>query len=126
MVHGVLSDVRATDPEEGEEEMDDQRDTVPTVISLNGQDAGDKRVAAVYRCELRLDDLAETDDPDIRFCDRCQQKVFKVVDFDGFEKAVASKGCVWGPVDMQPLTDTGHYLGGAILINEQPSQLHWD
>ena len=109
--------------------MSDERDTVPTAISLNGQPAGDRRIAAVYRCKLQLADLAETGDPDIKFCDRCQQKVFKVVDFDGFDKAVASKGCVWGATDVHPVAgaDHGsHYLGGAHAVYEQPSALHWD
>ncbi|EWS53439.1 hypothetical protein X551_03762 [Methylibium sp. T29] len=72
------------------------RDTSPTAIVLNGQAADDKRVAVIYRCRLKPEQLTETDHPDIKFCDQCQQKVFKITDFDGFEKAVASKGCVWG------------------------------
>ena len=75
------------------------RDTTPTAITLDGQPADDRRVAAVYRCRLQLDQLTATDDPDIKFCEQCKQKVFKVIDFDGFEKAVASKGCIWAAVD---------------------------
>ena len=66
------------------------RDTTPTAITLNGQAADDRRVAAVHRCRLQLDQLTATDDPDIKFCEQCKQKVFKVVDFGGFEKAIAS------------------------------------
>lgn len=71
------------------------RDTTPTAITLDGQAADDRRVAAVYRCRLQLDQLTATSDPDIKFCGQCKQKVFKVIDFDGFENAVAAKGCVW-------------------------------
>ena len=109
--------------------MGNQRDTVPTVISLDGQPADDRRVAAVYRCKLQLADLTETGDPDIKFCDHCQQKVFKVVDFDGFEKAVAAKGCIWGSAGDRPAAHTDnaeHYLGAAHAIYEQASELHWD
>lgn len=75
------------------------RDTTPTAITLNGKAADDGRVAAVCRCRLQLDQLAATDDPDIKFCEQCKQKVFRVVDYDGFEKAVASKGCIWASID---------------------------
>ena len=75
------------------------RDTTPTAITLDGQPADDRRVAAVYRCRLQLDQLAATDDPYIKFCEQCKQKVFRVVDFDGFEKAIASKGCIWTAID---------------------------
>lgn len=77
------------------------RDTTPTAIALDGQPADGSRVAAVYRCRVALEDLYATDHPDIKFCEQCKQKVFKVVDFDGFEKAVAAKGCVWGPNDIK-------------------------
>ena len=105
------------------------RDSQPTVISLDGQPAGDGQVTAVYRCKLQLADLAETDDPDIRFCDRCQQKVFKVIDFGGFERVVASKGCVWGPVDARPFAGGGvlqNYVGVPVIPYESSSALQWD
>jgi hypothetical protein len=73
------------------------RDSSPTAIVLNGQAADNTRVAAVYRCRLQPEQLTATDHPDIKFCDQCQQKVFKVTDFDGLDKVVASKGCAWVP-----------------------------
>lgn len=104
------------------------RDTKPTSISLDGQAADDKRVAAVYRCRLAVADLQETDHPDIKFCEQCKQKVFKVVDFDGFEKAVASKGCVWGPAQFQPVGSADMFLGGPLLdsYTYARSTLKWD
>ncbi|WP_295641514.1 hypothetical protein [uncultured Methylibium sp.] len=105
------------------------QDTVPTIVSLNGQPADDRRITAVYRCKLRLDELGDTEDPDVKLCSQCQQKVFKVIDFDGFEKAVASKGCVWGPADIRPLTESsaeGLFLGGPCMTYYPPSSLQWD
>ena len=76
------------------------RDTTPTAITLDGQPADDRRVAAVYRCRLQLDQLTATDDPDIKFCEQWKHKVFKVIDFGGFEKAIASNGCIWAPTNL--------------------------
>jgi hypothetical protein len=72
------------------------RDTTPTEVQLNGQSADDKGIAAVYRCKLTLEQLKDTDHPDVKYCDQCRQNVFKGVDFDSFEKAAASRGCVGG------------------------------
>jgi hypothetical protein len=106
------------------------RDTTPTAIVLNGQAADDTRVAAVYRCRLLPEQLKETSHPDIKFCDKCQQQVFKIKDFDGFDKAVASKGCVWGPVNIRSATDKSEerwFLGGpGLLTNYSGSALTWD
>ncbi len=107
------------------------RDTTPTAIVLNGQAADDKRVAVVYRCRLKPEQLSETDHPDIKFCDQCQQKVVKITDFDGFEKAVASKGCVWGPVNIRSAAGTSEevrFLGGPGLTTSYfvGSALTWD
>ncbi|ABM96767.1 hypothetical protein [Methylibium petroleiphilum] len=106
------------------------RDTSPTAIALNGQAADDKRVAVIYRCRLKPEQLAETDHPDIKFCDQCQQKVFKITDFDGFEKAVASKGCIWGPVNIRSPADKAkemRFLGGPGLTDYfADSALTWD
>lgn len=98
------------------------RDTTPTAITLNGQAADDRRVAAVYRCRLQLDQLTATGDPDIKFCAQCKQKVFKVIDFDGFEKAVAAKGCTPGGTAPDRC-----FVGSAESIYEvTPSELERD
>ena len=104
------------------------RDATPTEVQLNGQPADDKRIAAVYRCRLTLERLKDTDHPDVKYCDQCQQRVFKVTDFDGFEKAVASKGCVWGPVDLHSSAGQGSvpFLGVVTLGYEVSSPLKWD
>lgn len=106
------------------------RDTTPTAITLNGQAADDGRVAAVYRCRVPMDELQATDHPDIKYCDKCKQKVFKVNDFDGFEKAVASRGCVWGPVNVRsPVGDDykpNFFLGAVVRPYGIGSTLTWE
>jgi hypothetical protein len=77
-------------------------DKEPTVIALNGTPTSGKQIAAVYRCRAKHENLRDTEHPDVRFCEACQQKVFKVVDFDGLERRVAACGCVWGPNDIWP------------------------
>ena len=89
------------------------RDTTPTAITVDGQAADDRRVAAVYRCRLQLDQLTSTDDLDIKFCEQCKQMVFKVIDFDGLEKAVAAKGCVWGLGASGGTTPDRYFVGSA-------------
>lgn len=102
------------------------RDTTPTAITFDGQAADDRRVAAVYRCRLQLDQLTATGDPDIKFCEQCKQKVFKVIDFDGFEKAVAAKGCVWGLRASGGTAPARCFVGSAESIYEvTPSALEW-
>jgi hypothetical protein len=106
------------------------RDITLTAIMINGQAANDGRVAAVYRCRLQLDELKATDHADIKFCEQCKQKVFRVVDFEGFEKAVAAKGCVWGPVDIRApegLAKERLFVGGAGFTYESTrSRLTWE
>lgn len=104
------------------------RDTESTVVFLNSQPADEKRVAAVYRCKVQFEQLSETGHADIRFCDKCQQRVFKVTDFDGFAQAVAAKGCVWGPINPGKTAEVnhGHFLGGPVLLYASPSALQWE
>lgn len=105
-------------------------DTKPTPIHINGQPESDKRVVAVYRCRLKIDELGATDHPDVKFCDYCQQKVFKVDDFDGIQKAIASKGCVWGPREIRPGIPerSSMFLGAPVLdyYDSSRSLLKWE
>lgn len=103
------------------------RDSTPVAISLKGQPAADRRVAVVYLCRLQLDQLTATDDPDIKFCEHCNQRVLRVIDSDGFEKAVAAKGCVWGLGRQYGATADRDFVGSAASIYEvMPSALEWD
>ena len=70
------------------------QDTVLTATHLNGQAADSKRMPAVYRCRLQIDQLKYIDHPDIKLCKQRARKVFKVTDFDRIERAVAARGCM--------------------------------
>jgi hypothetical protein len=105
------------------------RDDEPTRIELNGQPADGKRIAAVYQCHLQFDELHDTDHPEIKHCDRCNQRVVKVTDFDGLERAIAPRGCVWGVNNTGPLTGGPrpfYFLGGVATDYSTSSALSWD
>jgi hypothetical protein len=57
---------------------------------------GDHASAAVriYQCQKQWDELQSSSRADVRFCDHCRQEVHRVVDVDGFERAVAQVQCV--------------------------------
>lgn len=104
------------------------RDDTPTSIRIAGTPVDDDRVAAVYRCHRQLVELQDTDNLDVKYCDTCRQKVFRVQDFDGLERAIASRGCVWGPIDMAfPKKDSERcFLGGPAIEYAGASLLSWD
>ncbi len=103
------------------------RDDKPTRIELNGQPVDGERVAAVYRCRLAFEELADTDHPDIKHCSRCKQNVVRVIDFDDFERAIASKGCVWVPNDrLSRMRSDRRYTVGAVVTDYYASSsLSW-
>jgi hypothetical protein len=77
------------------------QDTNPTKFTLpSPQD--DARVVSVYQRRVPFDALRTTADPEVKFCDQCAQRVYRVRDFDGFARAVASRLCVWGENDLRP------------------------
>ena len=51
-------------------------------------------VVRIYRCQKQWDESQPTSCVDVRFCDHCRQEVHRVVDVDGFERAVAQGQCV--------------------------------
>ena len=48
----------------------------------------------IYQCQKQWDELQSSGCADLRFCDHCRQDVHRVVDVDGFERAVAQGQCV--------------------------------
>ena len=102
-------------------------DNTPTVIHLNGKEDNKGRVAAVYRCKIPFMDLQNTADPDVKHCPQCERKVFLVTDYDGIERAVAAKCCVWGPVDIRyPNNDPRQNYFGFPATSIDTSRLKWD
>ena len=102
------------------------RDTTLTAITINGQPADGNRVAAVYRCKLQFDQLRDTDSPDVKFCEQCKQKVFRVTDFDGFERLLRLRDVCGGlSTSATPRVRTGRATswGGRCWSTTKPRQV---
>ena len=67
-------------------------DAEPTVFML-GSDPGVGTVV-VYKCQRTWDDLQASGHDDVRYCDRCKQAVYQVIDVVSFHRAVAQRRCV--------------------------------
>ena len=105
------------------------REDEPTRIELNGQPADSKRIAADYQCRLRFDELRDTDHPDVKRRDRCNHSVVKVTDFDEWERAIASRGCIWGVNNIGPIAGgprPSYFLGVLVTDDGTSSSLSWD
>ena len=48
----------------------------------------------VYQCQKRWDELQTSGHDDVRYCDSCKQSVHRVIDVQGFQRAVAQGRCV--------------------------------
>ena len=66
--------------------------TQATEVFLDGVKNGP--IVRVYRCQRRWDELQSSGHEDVRFCDHCRRTVHRVVDVDGFQRAVAQRQCV--------------------------------
>ena len=67
-------------------------DTEPTMFLL-GRDP-DGGTVVVYQCQKTWDDLQASGHDDVRYCDRCKQAVYQVIDVEGYQRAVAQRRCV--------------------------------
>ena len=67
-------------------------DTKPTTFLLVNEP--DASPVQVYQCQKRWDDLQTSDHDDVRYCDNCKQSVHRVIDVQGFQRAVAHGRCV--------------------------------
>lgn len=67
-------------------------DPSPTNLELPGKIATSQ--VRVYQCQRRWQDLGATGHADVRYCDSCKQDVHRVVDVEGFQRAVANSRCV--------------------------------
>ena len=52
-----------------------------------------------YRCDKQWSGLAETSDPDIKFCDACQREVFYCYDDEDLAQSIVLNRCV--AIDME-------------------------
>ena len=67
-------------------------DLKPTVIYLGGKPDGGP--VQVYQCQKRWDELQTSGHDDVRYCESCKQSVHRVIDVQGFQRAVAHGRCV--------------------------------
>lgn len=67
-------------------------ETKATIVFLEGAHNG--ATVRVYQCQKQWDELQLSGHEDVRFCGHCRQAVHRVVDVDGFQRAVAQGQCV--------------------------------
>ena len=67
-------------------------DSKPTVIFLGGKPDGGP--VQVYQCQKGWDELHASEHEDVRYCGNCKQSVHRVIDIQGFQRAVAQGRCV--------------------------------
>jgi len=67
-------------------------ETKPTTIFLGT--TPESAVVRIDLCQKQWDELQFSGRADVRFCDHCRQEEHRVVDVDGFERAVAQGQCV--------------------------------
>lgn len=47
-----------------------------------------------FKCDMKWDDLSETEDEDIRFCNSCEKEVYFCINDDELARAVRLNRCV--------------------------------
>ena len=96
----------------------------PTPIHFaDNRDAEGRKLAVVYRCRVKWEELEVTSHDQVRYCHNCSQPVHQVQDWDGFAQAVAAGRCVL----VKPEGRTEHYLGeGCARHHAMPHTLAWD
>jgi hypothetical protein len=66
--------------------------TKATIVFLDA--AHDGATVRVYQCQRQWGELQLSGHEGVRFCDDCRQAVHRVIDVDGFRRAVAQDQCV--------------------------------
>ena len=67
-------------------------DTKPTTFLLGNEPNASP--VQVYQCQKSWDELQTSSHEDVRYCDSCKQSVHRVIDVQGFQRAVAHGRCV--------------------------------
>ena len=67
-------------------------DASPTTIFLTN--TPESASVRIHKCQKPWAELQASGCADVRFCDQCHQKVHRVLDADGFDRAVARAQCV--------------------------------
>ena len=102
------------------------KNTAPTptpIPEFNDRDAQGRKLAQVYQCRVKWEELQVTEHDQVRYCTNCSQPVFHVLDTKDFVRAVAAKQCV-----MVQTKERRQFLGDAVFrhTSESESLLKWE
>jgi len=101
------------------------KNTAPTptpIPEFNDRDAEGRKLAQVYQCRVKGEDLQLTEHDQVRYCTNCSQPVFHVLDTKDFVRAVAAKQCV-----MVQTKDRRQLLGDVVFRHTKAdSLLKWE
>ena len=97
--------------------------TEPTPINFyEDRDESGRKLAMVYACRVKWEELEPTNSDLVRYCTNCSQPVFQVADRNDFERAVAARRCVM----VKPKGARDYFLGAPIVDYVRDSPLNWD
>ena len=96
----------------------------PTPIHFyQDRDEDGRRIAVVYACRVKWEELEKTGHDQVRYCTNCSQPVFYVADQNDFVRAVAAQRCVM----VKPKDEEGYLLGNIRMLDYTAnSVLNWD
>lgn len=99
-------------------------DTTPTPIpEFDERDSEGRKLALVYQCRVKWDELQQTEHAQVRYCTNCSQPVFHVFDKADFARAVASKECVM----IKPKPNENSYTMGIVIMQTNTDKImNWD
>lgn len=102
--------------------MKNTSNTPTPIPEFNDRDAEGRKLAMVYQCRVKWEELQPTENDQIRYCTNCSQPVFHVLDTKDFVRAVAAKQCV-----MIQTKERKQFLGDGMWKTIEPeSLLKWD
>ena len=93
-------------------------------VELDKVDEDGRKLAVVYRCREKWEDLQFTDNDQVRYCNKCSQPVFHVADTEDLHRAVTAGRCVM----VKPPDGPRYFLGELLAIAKDwsPKPLQWD
>lgn len=97
-------------------------DTTPTALhDYDSRDKKGRKLALIYQCREKWENLQATENDLVRYCTNCSQPVFHVTDVNDVHLAAAAGRCV-----MVKPKDGGPYLGMAVTQHDDKTSLNWD
>lgn len=90
------------------------------IHAYDDRDPKGRKLALVYACRVKWEELQPTENPQVRYCSNCSQPVFEVSDVNDYRRAVASQRCI-----MVKPTPRNRFLGVPAYMPDT-SGLKWD